>query len=47
MNCDFEATGATDDDVLQQAVVHARSVHQISDLPPELAARVRGVIRTE
>lgn len=47
MNCDFEATGITDDDVLQQAAVHARSVHQISDLPPELAARVRGAIRTE
>ena len=46
MNCDFEARGNTEAEVLQQASAHARSVHQITEMPPELAAKVRGAIRT-
>ena len=46
MNCDFEARGNTEDEVLQQAAAHARSAHQITEMPPELAAKVRGAIRT-
>ncbi|HET7599553.1 MAG TPA: DUF1059 domain-containing protein [Gemmatimonadales bacterium] len=47
MSCDFEAHGATEDDVMRQAAAHARSVHQIEDMPPELAARVRSAIRSD
>ncbi|HEU5169030.1 MAG TPA: DUF1059 domain-containing protein [Gemmatimonadales bacterium] len=47
MNCDFEAHGNTDDEVLQQAAAHARRDHQINDLSPELAARVRAAIRAD
>ena len=46
LNCDFEARGATDEEVLQKAVVHARIVHELPDVPPELATRVRAAIRT-
>ena len=46
MNCDFEARGNTEEEVLQQASVHARTAHQIADMPPELAAKVRSAIRT-
>jgi predicted small metal-binding protein len=46
MNCDFEARGNTDEEVLQQAAGHARSVHQINEMPPELAAKVKAAIRT-
>jgi predicted small metal-binding protein len=45
MNCDFEARGNTDEEVLQQAAAHARTAHQITDLPPELAAKVKAAIR--
>lgn len=45
LNCDFEARGATEEEVLQKAVVHARTTHQITEMPPELATKVRGAIR--
>lgn len=46
MNCDFEARGNTDEEVLQQAAGHARSAHQINEMPPELTAKVKAAIRT-
>jgi predicted small metal-binding protein len=46
MDCDFEASGNTDEEILRQASTHARSVHQIKDMPPELAAKVKAAIRT-
>ncbi|HWN18985.1 MAG: hypothetical protein QOH59_1784 [Gemmatimonadales bacterium] len=46
LNCDFEVRGTTDEEVLQKAVVHARIVHELPDVPPELATRVRAAIRT-
>jgi predicted small metal-binding protein len=46
MNCDFEARGATEDEVLKQAVAHARTAHQITEMTPELAAKVRAAIRS-
>jgi predicted small metal-binding protein len=46
MNCDFEARGNTEEEVLQQASAHARTAHQIPEMPPELAAKVRAAIRT-
>jgi predicted small metal-binding protein len=32
--------------VLRQAATHARTAHQITEMPPELAAKVRAAIRT-
>ncbi|HEV8177350.1 MAG TPA: DUF1059 domain-containing protein [Gemmatimonadales bacterium] len=46
LNCDFEARGTTDEEVLQKAVVHARIVHELPDVPPDLASKVRAAIRT-
>lgn len=46
MNCDFQARGDTEEDVLRQASAHARTAHQITEMPPELAAKVRAAIRT-
>ena len=45
LNCDFEARGITEEEVLLKAIVHARIVHEVSDVPPELATRVRAAIR--
>jgi predicted small metal-binding protein len=45
MNCDFKAQGETEDEVLRQAATHARTAHQITEMPPELAAKVRSAIR--
>ena len=46
MDCDYEVRGNTEQEVLKQATAHARSTHQITDMPPELAAKVRAAIRT-
>jgi predicted small metal-binding protein len=46
-NCDFEARGESDADVMRQAADHARDVHQISDVSPELADKAQSAIRDE
>jgi predicted small metal-binding protein len=46
MNCDFQARGNTENEVLQKAAAHARSAHQINEMTPELKEKVRSVIRT-
>ncbi|HEU5041337.1 MAG TPA: DUF1059 domain-containing protein [Gemmatimonadales bacterium] len=46
LDCDFQARGNSEEEVLKQATAHARNVHQISDMPPDLAAKVRAAIRT-
>ncbi|MGA8762645.1 MAG: DUF1059 domain-containing protein [Candidatus Sulfotelmatobacter sp.] len=46
-NCDFVARGESEQDVLQQAAEHARTAHQVNEVTPELAAKVRSAIRDE
>lgn len=46
-NCDFEARGETEQDILQQAGEHARTAHQVNEVTPELADKVRSAIRDE
>lgn len=46
MDCDWKARGNSEQEVLQQAAAHARSAHQINEMTPELAQKVRSVIRT-
>lgn len=41
--CDFQATGETEDEILQQAAEHAKEVHGI-DPTPELVEQVKSVI---
>ena len=46
LNCDFVARGNSEEEVLKEASAHARTAHQITDMPPELAAKVQAAIRT-
>jgi predicted small metal-binding protein len=46
-NCDFVARGETEQDILQQAAAHARTAHQVSEITPELADKVRSAIQDE
>jgi predicted small metal-binding protein len=46
-NCDFVARGESEQDILKQAAEHARTVHQVSEVTPELADKVRSAIRDE
>jgi predicted small metal-binding protein len=45
VDCDFQATGETVDDVLRQCADHAKSAHGMQEIPPELAAKVQSAIR--
>jgi len=47
VDCEFVARGETEQDVLQQCAEHARTAHGMSEIPAELAAKVRSSIRDE
>jgi len=46
MNCGFEILGAkSKDEVMQLAAVHAKLVHGIASIPPDLASKVQAAIK--
>ena len=47
MDCDFVARAETEQEILQQAVIHAQATHGMHDIPPEIVAKVRSVIYEE
>ncbi|PYX04886.1 MAG: hypothetical protein DMG84_20430 [Acidobacteria bacterium] len=47
VDCDFVAKGETEQEVLQQCSEHARKEHGMTELPADLAEKVRGAIRDE
>lgn len=47
VDCDYEARGETVEDVMRQCAEHARTEHDMQEIPPELAAKVRTSIREE
>jgi predicted small metal-binding protein len=47
VDCDFEARGETEQEVLQKCAEHAKSAHGMDEIPPELASKVRSSIHEE
>ena len=47
VDCDFEAHGETEQEVLDKCAEHARLAHGIQELPPELAEKVHAAIHEE
>lgn len=47
VDCDFEARGETEQEILQQCAEHARTAHGMIEIPAELADKVRSCIREE
>ncbi len=47
VDCDFEARGETEQEILRKCAEHAKSAHNMDSIPPELEAKVRGAIREE
>ena len=45
--CEFEAKGATEMEVLTKAAEHAKTAHNITDIPPAMVDQVRGAMRDE
>ena len=47
VDCDFEARGETEQDVLDKCAEHGRTAHGMQELSPEVVAKVRAAIRDE
>ena len=45
--CAFTATADTEDELVAQVAAHAAHDHGVSEITPELAAKVKAAIRTE
>lgn len=46
-DCDFVARGETEEEIMSQVAEHARGVHGIDTVPPELAEKARAAIKDE
>lgn len=46
-DCDFVARGRNEDEVMRQVADHARTVHGIDPVPPDLARKAQASIREE
>jgi len=44
--CAFEIQAETEEEVLRLVADHGRTIHQMTSLPPEMAAKVKGAIKT-
>ncbi|MBV9678624.1 MAG: DUF1059 domain-containing protein [Acidobacteriaceae bacterium] len=47
MQCDFQAHGETEQEVMQKAAEHAKSAHGIHEITPDLASQVKSAIHDE
>jgi predicted small metal-binding protein len=47
MDCDFVARGESEEQVMVQAVEHARRDHGMESIPTEVAASVKAAIHDE
>jgi predicted small metal-binding protein len=47
VDCDFEARGETEQEVLDKCAEHGRTAHGMQELTPEVVAKVRAAIREE
>jgi predicted small metal-binding protein len=47
MDCDFETSGRTEDEVVQKAAAHAARDHGITEITPDLERRVRAAVRAD
>ncbi len=45
MDCDFVAKAETQEELMQKVAKHAKEVHAISEITPELKQKVERVIR--
>jgi predicted small metal-binding protein len=47
VDCDFEARGETEQEVMDACAEHAKSAHNMAEIPPDLAAKVRSAMRDD
>ncbi len=47
VDCDWVASGETEDEIMKKAAEHAKKAHGMDELPQELVKRVRAAIHTK
>jgi predicted small metal-binding protein len=45
--CTFTATAATEEELVKKVVAHASQEHGVTDVSPELAAKVKSAIKDD
>ncbi|HEX6279298.1 MAG TPA: DUF1059 domain-containing protein [Pyrinomonadaceae bacterium] len=45
VDCDWVATGETEEEIMAKTAEHARTDHGMNEIPPELAEKARGAIK--
>ena len=45
LDCDFVARGNTEKEIMRKVAEHAKKVHGINDISPDLAAKVKAAIK--
>jgi predicted small metal-binding protein len=45
VDCDYEARGNTPEEMMQKLTEHARSVHNMREVPPDLQTKARKAMR--
>ena len=45
VDCDFVAQANTEEEILQYAAAHARTVHNMQEIPAEVMTAVRAAVR--
>ena len=44
--CAFEVRAETEDEVMRLAGDHSKTIHKMTSMPPEMAAKVKSAIKT-
>lgn len=47
VDCDFEARGQTEQEILKKTQEHARKDHGMDEIPADLAVKLKSAIRDE
>lgn len=47
VDCDWVASGETEEEIMKKAGEHAKKDHGMNEIPPELVQKVREAIRTK
>ena len=45
VDCDFVVRAETEDEIMEKCAEHAKSVHNMTEISPELAAKVKAAIK--
>ncbi len=46
-DCDWVATGETEEEIMKKAAEHAKKAHGMNEIPQEIVQKVRAAIHTK